>query len=73
MMSKRIVIVTPTSKRGLQLTTRFGREWVHIHTRKMQCFNNEMGHAIRSKDGLHYRNIRTINDKVLDLTAWVKG
>jgi len=72
-MSKRILIVTATSKRGKQLIEQYGNRWHHIHSRKMQCFNNEMGHAIRSLDGLHYRNIRSHDDKVLDVFAYEKG
>ena len=60
------------SKRGKQLITEHGDEWVFIRWAPMACFNDTIGIQVTSKDGKHTRNIREQNDDNFKIT-WMKG
>ena len=64
MSNSRRIKVAANGKRGKQLITQHGDEWIHIHTIDMPCFNGGLGMLIESLDGKHRRNIKLLVDDV---------
>ena len=61
--------VTATSKRGKQLITEHGDIW-NMTTGvswRMPCFGGALGFSIQSLDGSYGRNVRMMNDNVLNV------
>lgn len=71
----RLCEVEPKSKRGKQLVKEHGTTWylmtphsgVESMSARMPCFDNALGFRIKSLDGEHTRNVRMINDQVLNV------
>jgi len=63
---KNLARLLPNTARLKQLIREHGDIWEIEHgPEPMQCFNNDNGFGIRSKDGRHFRNVRP--DDIEDL------
>ena len=61
--------VTANSKRGKQLIKEHGDVWYMTTgvSWRMPCFDGALGFSIYSLDSTHGRNVRMIDDKVLNV------